>query len=103
MNITEDKLYKIRDLCKKHMVKELYLFGSALSDDFRATSDIDFLVEFSGVNLEDYFTNFITFKSSLESLLDRQVDLVEPQAIRNPIFKRSVNRNKQLVYGREIA
>ena len=30
MNITEDNINKIKDLCLKHKVKELYLFGSAL-------------------------------------------------------------------------
>ncbi len=103
MNITEDNVNKIKDLCLKHKVKELYLFGSALSDSFKPISDIDFLVEFSGVDLIDYFDNFMDFKSRLELLLGRNVDLVENQAIKNPIFRRSVDKSKQLIYGREIA
>ena len=65
MNITEDNINKIKDLCLKHKVKELYLFGSALSDNFKRVSDIDFLIEFSGVDLIDYFDNFMDLKSSL--------------------------------------
>jgi len=93
----------IKDLCLKHKVEELYLFGSVLSDNFQPTSDIDFLVEFSGVDLMDYFDNFMNFKHELELLLGRNIDLVENQAIRNPIFRRSVDRSKHLIYGREIA
>ncbi len=103
MNITEDNINKIKDLCLKHKVKELFLFGSALSDNFKPVSDIDFLVEFSGVDLIDYFDNFMDFKSRLELLLERNVDLVENQAIKNPIFRKSVDKSKQLIYGRENA
>ncbi len=84
-------------------MKELYLFGSVLSDNFQPTSDIDFLVDFSGVDLMDYFDNFMNFKHQLELLLDRKVDLVENHAIKNPIFRRTVDRSKQLIYGREVA
>ena len=103
MNITTDNINKIKDLCLKHKVKELYLFGSVLSDNFHPTSDIDLLVEFSGVDLMDYFDNFMDFKNDLELLLKRRVDLVENHAIINPIFRRSVDRSKQLIYGQEIA
>ena len=103
MNLSDDKIKKIKDLCDKHKVKELYLFGSALTEDFLLTSDVDLLVEFSGVDLLDYFDNFMEFKDQLESMLDRKVDLVENQAIRNPIFRKSVDQTKQLIYEREIA
>jgi predicted nucleotidyltransferase len=38
-------------------------------------------------------------KNELESLFNRQVDLMEEQAIRNPYFKREVDKEKQLIYG----
>jgi len=85
------------------MVKELYLFGSVLGDNFHTSSDIDFLVEFSGVNLIDYFNNFMNLKHDLELLLGSHVDFVESKAIKNPIFRRSVDRSKHLIYGQEIA
>ena len=103
MHIDQDKTNRIIDLCKNHKVKELYLFGSALRENFDHSSDFDFLIEFSDVNLEDYFDNYMNFKSELESLLGRHIDLVENQAIKNPIFRGSVDRSKQLIYGREIA
>lgn len=37
---------RIAAFCRRHGVRELRLFGSALRDDFRDDSDVDFLVEF---------------------------------------------------------
>jgi len=101
MNLEKDKIKQIIDLCKKYRVKELYLFGSVLTNEFKSTSDIDFLIEFYEVDVLEYFDNFMDFKEDLESLLGRKVDLVENQAIKNPIFKRSIDRSKQLIYERE--
>ena len=47
----------------------------------------------------NYFDNYMDFKENLEKLLNRNVDLIENQAIRNPIFKKVVDRQKQLIYG----
>ena len=90
-------------LCRKHRVKELYLFGSILSNKFNESSDVDFLIQFQDIALADYFDNYMELKEELEKLLKRPVDLVENQAIKNPIFRRTIEREKQLVYGREIA
>jgi predicted nucleotidyltransferase len=37
---------QIADICRRHQVRELSVFGSAACDDMRADSDIDFLVDF---------------------------------------------------------
>jgi len=39
------------------------------------------------------------FKESVEKLFKRPIDLVENQAIRNPIFRKVVDREKRLIYG----
>jgi predicted nucleotidyltransferase len=39
------------------------------------------------------------FKEKVELLLNRPIDLVENQAIKNPIFRKVVDREKQLIYG----
>jgi predicted nucleotidyltransferase len=36
----------------------------------------------------------------LQNIFDRPIDLLEQQAIRNPYFLQTVNRTKQLIYGR---
>ena len=82
------------------MVKELYAFGSIITGPFKTNSDLDFLVEFDDVDLYDYFDNYMDLKESLEELFDLKVDLVEIQTLKNPILKRSIDRNKKLIYGR---
>lgn len=103
MNIIEQNIDKLIELCLKHKVRELYIFGSILTDKFNDSSDIDFLVQFGRVDILEYFDNYMDFKEKLESLLNRSVDLIENQAIRNPIFRKIVDRDKKLVYERESA
>ena len=82
----------------KYRVSELFVFGSILEDSFSEESDIDFVVDFSDVSLEDYADNYFDLKFSLERLLKRKVDLLESRAIRNPYLLESINFTKQLVY-----
>jgi predicted nucleotidyltransferase len=103
MNLIDVNKDKLIELCNKHKVKELYLFGSILTDKFNETSDIDLLIQFHPIELLDYFDNYIQLKEELEQLFQRPVDLVENQAIRNPIFRRVVEREKQLIYERKSA
>jgi predicted nucleotidyltransferase len=103
MNPIEINRDKLNELCDTHKVKELYLFGSVLTEKFNDSSDIDMLIQFNQVDLLDYFDNYMDLKEKLEKLLLRPVDLVENQAIRNPIFRKVIEREKQLVYERKSA
>lgn len=49
----------------------------------------------------DYFDNYMDLKERLENLFNRPVDLVQNQAIKNPIFRREVDREKHLIYERK--
>ena len=101
MKVIQEHIQEIRKLCEKYHVAEFYVFGSVLTDKFTSDSDIDFLVKFSGVDPLEYFDNYMDLKEDLEALLSRNVDLVEIQTIKNPILKRSVDKNKTILYGRE--
>jgi predicted nucleotidyltransferase len=101
MNIVERNIDQLIELCKNHKVSELYIFGSILTEKFSDKSDIDFLVQFEKIDILKYFDNYMDFKENLEKLLDRPVDLLENQAIRNPVFRKVVDRDKKLVYERE--
>jgi predicted nucleotidyltransferase len=103
MNVVEQNINELFDLCKRHKVKELYIFGSILTDKFNVNSDIDLIVQFDDIDILEYFDNFMDFKENLEILLGRPVDLLENQAIHNPILRKVVDRNKKLVYEREGA
>ncbi|MDZ7919603.1 nucleotidyltransferase family protein [Rhodoferax sp.] len=89
----------ISAICQRYRIQRLEVFGSAArSVDFDpASSDADFLVEFApGVqpNLQMLFGA----KKELEILLGRSVDLVEPDAVRNPYVLASINRSREAVY-----
>ncbi len=99
MNQIEKNIDIIRDLCLKHKVGKLFAFGSILTNRFQEDSDIDFLVDFAGVDLYDYADNYFDLKFSLESLFSRKVDLLENKAIQNPYLRNSIDSTKQLIYG----
>lgn len=99
MKLIENNTQKIIDLCKKHKVHKLFAFGSILTNRFNDKSDIDLVVDFDKTEVNDYFDNFFDFKYSLEKLLDREIDLLEEQTIKNPYLKKSVDATKTLIYG----
>lgn len=99
MGIIQTYINEITRLCELHKVKSLYAFGSVLTDKFNADSDIDLIVDFKPIKVEEYADNYFDFKFSLEDMLKRPVDLLEEKAIKNPFFRESVNAQKQLIYG----
>ena len=99
MDIIEDHIDLLNRLCEEHKVEKMYLFGSALNKKFSNKSDLDFLVRFKTIDLQDYFDNYISFKKNLQNLLGRDIDLVEEQTLKNPILIKSINQSKKLVYG----
>ena len=101
MKLNDSNKNKLFKLCESHQVKELYLFGSVLTEKFKDSSDIDMLIQFSHIDLVDYFDNYMDLKEKLKQLFNRPIDLVENQAIRNPIFRMVVDREKQLIYERK--
>ena len=87
MKLIENNIQKIIDLCKKHKVHKLFVFGSVLTSRFNDNSDVDLVVDF---NKAEY---------ALENLFGRKVDLLEEQTIKNPYLKKNVDATKTLIYG----
>jgi len=98
MEDIEEKKDQIHALCRKHAVIELYLFGSALREDFGPHSDIDLAVVFSRKGIAGSFDQYFDFKSELEHLLQRPVDLVCAASVRNGVFRRELDETKRLIY-----
>jgi predicted nucleotidyltransferase len=97
--IIEKNKDKLFELCRKHHVEQLDVFGSAASDEFDAeTSDIDFLVLFENNMKQGRFDNFFSLLAELKTLFGRNVDLVEPQGLRNPYFIEQVNKTRKKIY-----
>lgn len=99
MNFPGNYLPAIIALCKRHKVKKLFAFGSVLTNRFNEQSDIDLVVDFDKTNVDDYFSNFFDLKYALESLFEREVDLLEEQVIHNPYLKENIDTTKMLIYG----
>lgn len=99
MNRLDIYLVNIAKLCEIHKVKSLYAFGSVLTDSFNKDSDIDFIVDFSNVGLENYADNYFDFKFSLEDIVKHPIDLLEDKAIKNPYFKKAIYQQRKLIYG----
>jgi len=98
--IIKTKLPELITLCQQHKIISLYLFGSANTEQFENDSDIDLLVTFGEIDLFDYFDNYIELKEKLEQVLGRKIDLIEEKTVKNPVLRRSIDRNKTLIYGR---
>ena len=98
--IVAAKERELADAGRRFRVARLEVFGSAATEGFdEASSDIDFLVEFiPGQDLGPWMTLYFDFRSELEKLLGRKVDLVMPTAMKNPHFIREVNRTRRLLY-----
>lgn len=86
----------LADLCRRHHVRELSLFGSAVRGELRPNSDIDFLVEFlpgAKVDLFDYSGLML----ALGDLVGRKVDLVTKKGLK-PLIRESVLQEARPVY-----
>jgi len=99
VTIIERHISDINKLCSTHRVKELYAFGSVLTEDFNNSSDIDLIVDFDPIDVNQYADNYFDFKFSLEDIFQTPVDLLEEQAIKNPYFRQVVDKQRQLIYG----
>lgn len=87
---------KISRICQKYRVKSLSIFGSALTEHFNESSDIDFLIELDGAS--DGIKRYMNVKFELEELFARPVDLVMPKAIKNSRIKEYIFSNIETVY-----
>ena len=99
MTVIEDHINDINKLCSTYNVKQLYAFGSVLTDKYNNDSDVDLIVDFEPIDIEQYADNYYDFKFSLEDLFQKPVDLLEEKAIKNPYFRQVVDKQRQLIYG----
>jgi predicted nucleotidyltransferase len=101
IELVKNRIEEINSLCKELSVDKLWVFGSANSDSFREESDIDFLVSFEELKIEDYAENYFLLAENLEKLFARNIDLVTVKSLSNPYFIEEVNKSKSLIYDRQ--
>ena len=90
---------QLTEICRRHHVKRLEVFGSAAVGDFNPdTSDIDFLVVFDESEDISIFQTRRDLTQALESLFNRSVDLVIFANVENPYFRTSVENTREPIF-----
>lgn len=95
INLPKDK---IADFCRRHHIRRLAVFGSALRDDFAIDSDVDVLVEFQK-GQEPGFA-FFDMQDELSELLGRKVELHTPNFL-SRYFRDTVLTEAEVQYVRD--
>ena len=88
---------KIADFCRRHHIRRLAVFGSALRDDFAIDSDVDVLVELQKAQ-EPGFA-FFDMQDELSELLGRKVELHTPNFL-SRYFRDTVLAEAEVQYVR---
>jgi predicted nucleotidyltransferase len=97
--LIEEKREELECVCRRHRVHRIELFGSAVRPDFdSAHSDMDFIVSFQELDLDQYADAYFGLLEDLQALFQRPVDLIVASAIQNPYFRQAVDSSKTLVY-----
>ncbi|MBI5365059.1 MAG: nucleotidyltransferase domain-containing protein [Planctomycetes bacterium] len=89
----------LAELCRRHYVRRLELFGSAARGTFDVeTSDLDFLVEFEDLAPALYAEHYFDLLHAFEDLFARPIDLLPARSIRNPYLAEEIARDRTLLY-----
>lgn len=92
------RIKEIEELCRKHHVRKLSVFGSAVRDDFNpASSDVDVRIEFLPEADADYLGNLYGLKDALPTLLGRKVDVISGR-IRNNFLRKEIEGSEVTLY-----
>jgi len=94
------KREQIAELCRKHHVRRLSVFGSAARDDFDPlTSDVDIRLEFDeSDSIERYADNYFKLHDALEALFQRKVDIISSPTIRNRYLRQAIESSQETLY-----
>jgi predicted nucleotidyltransferase len=87
---------QLAGFCRRHHIRKLSLFGSALRDDFGPESDVDVLVEFDPAHIPGLM-RFVGMEIELSKMLGRKVDLNTPQDL-SKYFRDKVLAKAQVLY-----
>lgn len=87
---------QVADFCRRHYIRKLSLFGSAVRDDFKPGSDIDVLVEFAEGHTPGWA--IVDIEEEFSALCGgRKVDLVNPKYLNRHLRDR-ILAEAQVIY-----
>ena len=87
---------RLAEFCRRHRIRKLSFFGSAIRDDFRPDSDIDVLVEFEP-EAKVGLIRLAGIELELSELIGRKVDLNTPGFL-SPYFRDQVLATAKVQY-----
>lgn len=96
--IITDNIDELKRLCNTYSVKSMFAFGSVCTDRFNENSDIDFLISFDNLSVEQYTDNYFDLHYKLQDLFGRKIDLLTDNSLSNPYFIKGMEQTKQLIY-----
>jgi len=83
--------------CADLGVERVDVFGSAIGPDFDAASDVDVIARFDR-RPGKLFARYFELKERLERALNRPVDLLLEDSMRNPYLREAIERSRVSVY-----
>ncbi len=103
IDLVKQRKAELVELCHKHHVRRLDIFGSAADGSFKpGESDLDFLVDYlpdensaGGYVIADAYLGLL---ADLQDLFELKIDLVMEDAIWNPYFRKGVEQTRQVIY-----
>ncbi|HEX2838390.1 MAG TPA: nucleotidyltransferase domain-containing protein [Phycisphaerales bacterium] len=87
----------IAEFCRRWKVARLGVIGSVLRPDFGPESDVDVVVVFTADAAWDMF-DIVRMRGELATIFQRQVDIIEEPAVRNPYMLESIRRTQRVLY-----
>jgi len=90
---------EIAATCRQYGIERLFIFGSAIREDFTpGESDIDLLVEFGPIDVTKKFHVYLDAREAFSRIFNADVDLVMRGAVKNKVIAKEIDRTKKLIY-----
>jgi predicted nucleotidyltransferase len=96
-------LERLAAFCRSHDIQQCDLFGSVLTEQFGAGSDVDILVTFSQGRTPSLFGH-MRLEKGLSELIGRRVDLITMgalQASENDLLQDEILSSRRTVYAEQ--
>ena len=92
---------KIREVCSRFpAIERAYLFGSFARGTYSDKSDVDIRLDI-GTSRSFNLRDLEHFSKHVEQLTGRSADVVTAKTIKNTALREAIERDKELIYGRE--
>lgn len=97
----EQHLPALRELCVRHRIRSLSVFGSSVAADDSfdpERSDVDLLVEFMDRDFGPFLRRYFEFREDCVALFGRSVDVMMTTAPNKPRIMAAIHASKVQVY-----